>query len=93
MISLTTAKSYLRVDYDTDDALIQSCISGADAYLGSSVDDYGVHYAEDDQFAAQADLAEMAIVQDLYDRRGRMPDAGTFGGTIGSIINRLQNWG
>ena len=69
MITLDSAKLYLRVDSTYDDSLIQSCISAAQAHLEAAIDDYDTIYAKDTGFAALADATEYAIITEMYNNR------------------------
>jgi uncharacterized phage protein (predicted DNA packaging) len=62
MVSLEEAKAYMRVDIDDDDALIQSLIDGAAAYLAGA----GILDSEDSRYA----LAVKALTLHWYDNRG-----------------------
>ena len=64
MVSLKDAKSYMHVDHDEDDELINQCISAAEEYLlGAVGDGY-------DDTSERARMLTLMVVSDLYDNRG-----------------------
>ena len=64
MVSLKDAKSYMHVDHDEDDELINQCISAAEEYLlGAVGDGY-------DDTLERARMLTLMVVCDLYDNRG-----------------------
>ena len=64
MVSLKDAKSYMHIDHDEDDELINRCISAAEEYLlGAVGNGYGVT-------SERAHMLTLMVVSDLYDNRG-----------------------
>ncbi len=85
-MTLDEVKTYLRVDFDEDDALITQMMGAAEAYIVDAVGAY------DDQ-NAKARLLYMALVQDLYDNRALMvteQQRKRMSYTYSSIILQLQ---
>lgn len=85
-MTLDEVKTYLRVDFDEDDALITQMMEAAEAYIVDAVGAY------DDQ-NAKARLLYMALVQDLYDNRALMvteQQRKRMSYTYASIILQLQ---
>lgn len=64
MVSLKDAKSYMHVDHDEDDEVINWCISAAEEYLLGAV---GKGY---DGSSERARMLTLMVVSDLYDNRG-----------------------
>lgn len=64
MLTLDSVKSYLRVDFDDDDALISGLMVVADDYLTASV---GTGY---DKESERAKILSLILISDLYDNRG-----------------------
>ena len=64
MVTLEQAKAYLRVDFDEDDALIESCIAAADEYLKAAI------HQNYDNTSVRANMLALIVINDLYDNRG-----------------------
>ena len=64
MVNLKDAKSYMHVDHDEDDELINRCILAAEEYLLGAV---GNGY---DSTSERARMLTLMVVSDLYDNRG-----------------------
>lgn len=64
MVSLKDAKSYMHVDHDEDDEVINWCIFAAEEYLLGAV---GKGY---DDSSERARMLTLMVVSDLYDNRG-----------------------
>lgn len=76
MVSLEDAKSYMHVDHDEDDELINRCISAVEEYLlGAIGDGY-------DGTSERARMLTLMVVSDLYDNRGTTERASTKTRTI-----------
>lgn len=70
MLTLESVKSYLRVDFDDDDALISGLMVVADDYLTASV---GAGY---DKESERAKTLSLILISDLYDNRGLLEASG-----------------
>ena len=64
MLTLQNVKSYLKIDFDDDDELLNSLIKTADEYLKSAI---SIKYNSDTE---RAKLLSLIVIQDLYDNRG-----------------------
>lgn len=64
MVGLEDAKSYMHIDHDEDDELINQCISAAEEYLLGAI---GSGY---DGTSERARMLALMVVSDLYDNRG-----------------------
>lgn len=71
MVGLEDAKSYMHIDHDEDDELINQCISAAEEYL---LDAIGEGY---DGTSERARMLALMVVSDLYDNRGTTERAST----------------
>lgn len=91
MLSLDTVKEYLRVDTDTDDALIQLEMEAAKQYMVGAVTDFTSRYPEEAGFASAADTAMLAIIAQLYEDR-TSERSGDYSYTVRSLINQLNLW-
>ena len=63
IVTLEEAKSYLRVDFNDDDALITSLITTADEYLKAAIN------PTYDATSGRAKTLALIVVGDLYDNR------------------------
>ena len=64
MVTLKDVKSYLHIDFDDDDGILQGLISTADEYLRGAVDP---NY---DTMSERAKMLSLIVISDLYDNRG-----------------------
>lgn len=64
MLTLAEVKNYLRIDYEDDDALLDSLISVADEYLKSAI---SKTYNSDSE---RAKMLSLIVIDDLYNQRG-----------------------
>lgn len=62
MLTLNEAKSYLRVDFSDDDALITRLMGVADEYLASALGNYNKN-------SERADMLALVVIADLYENR------------------------
>ena len=90
-MTIDDIKTYLRVDHDDDDNLINQLEKTADAYLAAAVTDYSSHYENDENFKASADMAKLAIIAELYENRNEAKQD-DYSFTIRSMITQLQYW-
>ncbi len=85
-MTLDEVKRYLRVDFDDDDADIQTMMEAAKEYIAGAVGEY-------DDTQQKANMLFLAIVQDLYDNRTLMvteQQRRRMSYTYASIILQLQ---
>lgn len=96
MVTVASAKEYLRIDGTAEDTLIGTLVSAASAYLAGAVDDFAAKYAADESFAALADMLELAYIVELYRNRDSINDTRAvdkhFGYMFFSQVTQLQNW-
>jgi len=96
MISLATAKTYMRIDGTAEDDLISSLIASAEAYLKGAVDNFTATYSASSSFAALADMLELAYVVELYRNRDSINDPRAaekhFSYMFFAQMTQLQNW-
>lgn len=91
-VTLANIKSYLRIDHDYENALLESFMGAADSYLSASVDGYSDKLS-DSSFSAKADMVKMALVSEMYRNRDPSNDQrNTFPYYINSQIAQLQYW-
>lgn len=78
MLSLNEVKGYLRVDFEDDDAFIETLIIVADEYLKSAI---GETYNKNSE---RAKILSLIVIQDLYDNKGITEK---IGGNVRKLIN------
>lgn len=64
MVNIAQVKNFLRIDFDDDNALLDTLINVADKYLQGAINK---DYNKDDE---RAEMLSLIIIQDLYDNRG-----------------------
>ena len=64
MVSLDEVKSYLRIDFDDDDTMLETLINTSDEYLKSAI------HSQYDSTSERAKLLSLIVISDLYDNRG-----------------------
>lgn len=95
MLTLNELKNYLRIDFDSDDILLDSMMRAADASLASSVDDFKAKYeasaaTDTAEFCRLADMVKAAIVAELYEHRVPDGQAAAFSYPIRTMVTQLQ---
>lgn len=75
-MSIDEVKTYLRVDNDADNALIQTLIDSSADYLRSAVDDYDNKVAKCEEkpdkgreWLSKAHMARLLLISDWYENR------------------------
>lgn len=90
-VTVADVKKYLRIDYDEEDDLLESFLSGAQSYLVDAVTDFEKHYADDEKFAAKADVVTAVLVAEMFTNRdGRNDQRRDYSFVTRSMINQLQ---
>lgn len=80
-VDIDTAKQYMRVDYDDDDALITLMLNAVLDDLGEKISDF-----DRDHVTNRQQLLILATIKDLYDNRDKyVASPGTMQTTISSI--------
>ncbi|MBQ7705700.1 MAG: phage gp6-like head-tail connector protein [Selenomonadaceae bacterium] len=90
MVTLAKLKSYLRIDTDYEDDLLENFIETARAYLVDAISDFEENYSVSEKFADKADLLTMIIATEFYQNRDN--SAHDFSYTIKSLMVQLQNF-
>ena len=96
MITLDSAKDFLRVDGGAEDTLIQAMVDASDSYLAGAVSGYASLYNADATFAKTADMVRYAYIAEAFRNRdaandGR-PNDRHFSYMFFSQVTQLQNW-
>ena len=88
MVTVDKLKSYLRIDGDYEDELLQEFLTTAKAYLTGAVSGYSENYATYPEFASKADLLQMVLAAELYQNRDNSPHDMSY--TVRSLMTQLQ---
>lgn len=88
MVTLDKLKSYLRIDDDYEDELLQEFLTTAKAYLTGAVSGYSENYATYPEFASKADLLQMVLAAELYQNRDNSSHDMSY--TVRSLMAQLQ---
>ena len=89
-MTLDNVKNYLRVDGDTDDALIEQLMVIAEGYMRDAVTDYDKKVANA-AFLSKSEMCQMVIIAELYENRnqgGR--ETKDYGFAVRTLITQLQ---
>lgn len=88
MVSLAKLKSYLRIDTDYEDELLQNFLVAAQAYLTGAVSNYTENSAAYPEFKTKADLLTMVLAAEFYQNRDN--SAHDLSYTVRSLMTQLQ---
>lgn len=88
MITLERLKSYLRIDSDYEDDLLEQFMEAATAYLVGAVSDYRNNYSRYPEFATKADLLTCVLAAEYYQNRDNSAHDMSY--TIRSLMAQLQ---
>ena len=88
MATLEKLKSYLRIDINDEDALLQDFLTTARAYLTGAVTNFDENYTASEEFAAKADFLMLVLAAEYYQNRSN--DDHNLSYTIRSLITQLQ---
>lgn len=88
MVTLEKLKSYLRIDTDYEDDLLNETLKVARAYLSGAVSNYYNSYAAYPEFASKADLLTLVIAAEMYENRDNSPHDMSY--TVRSLMTQLQ---
>ena len=91
-ITLADVKTYLRVDFDVDDGLLNQCLAAAESYLENAISDYKTNLSNAD-FQSEVEILKLAIISEMYRNRDfRGDNRQSWPYYIRSMITQLQNY-
>lgn len=91
MITLEQAKEYCRIDFDDEDAYIQSIVDASLIYIDSMV---GEGYKLDEKAIKMADLLQLKLISDMYEQRStEVQNNMKIDRITNSILDKLANYG
>ena len=89
MITLDSVKTYLRVDSDAENALLQGLIAASDSYMEGAVSNYSDKYENsDNKWKYKADLAQLMLIADWYEHR--LQEERPVSGAVNLLLTQLQ---
>lgn len=89
-LTLEIVKSYLHIDYEDDDTLINEIIEVAQIYIDSMV---GECYKTDEKAVKLAELLQKKLINDMYENRGTEISSNTKKDIIvTSILDKLSTY-
>lgn len=88
ILDLETVKSYLRIDFDYDDPILQSLMVASEGYLKSAITDFENKLKNND-FLERARIVALSLVQEWYDNRENN-EKKSLSYTIRSLITQLE---
>lgn len=88
MVTLEQFKSYMRIDVDWEDDLLQQFLDAATNYLTGAISDYADNYTNYSEFTNKADLLTMIIAAEFYQNRDNSEHSLSY--TIQSLMTQLQ---
>ena len=88
MVTLEKLRSYLRIDSDYEDDLLNTFLFTARAYLNGAISDFTEKYTTYPEFASKADFLQMVIAAEFYQNRNNTDHVLSY--TIRSLMAQLQ---
>ena len=88
-MTLEEVKSYLRIDYDDDDDILNDLLIVSEEYIDSCV---GTEYKNDEKAMKLATLLQKKLIYDMYEKRGTEIANNTKQNTVvTTILDKLSN--
>lgn len=88
MVTVEKLKSYLRIDTDYEDELLENFLETAQGYLVGAISNYEENYSASAIFADKADFLTMVMAAEFYQNRDNSERNLSY--TIRSLIVQLQ---
>ena len=89
-ITLEEAKGHMRIDYDDENAYIESLIEVSLIYIDSMVGDF---YKSDENALKLSNLLQLKLIEDMFSNRGtKVNNNVTTDIIITSILDKLSNY-
>ena len=90
ILTLEEVKSYLRIEYEEDDILLENLIEVSEEYIDSCV---GIAYKSDEKAMKLANLLQKKLITDMFENRGTEILNSTKKDTIvTTILDKLSNY-
>lgn len=89
-MTLEEVKSYLRIDYEEDDDLLDSLIEASEAYIDSCV---GTAYKNDEKAIKLSSLLQKKLITDMFENRGtEISNSTKKNNIVTTILDKLSNY-
>jgi uncharacterized phage protein (predicted DNA packaging) len=88
-LTLEDVKTYLRIDYEEDDNLLDSLIEVSEEYIDSCV---GTAYKSDEKAMKLANLLQKKLIADMFENRGTEISNSTKDTIVTTILDKLSNY-
>lgn len=88
-MTLEDVKTYLRIDYEEDDNLLDSLIEVSEEYIDSCV---GTAYKSDEKAMKLANLLQKKLIADMFENRGTEISNSTKDTIVTTILDKLSNY-
>lgn len=89
-MTLEDVKTYLRIDYEEDDNLLDSLIEVSEEYIDSCV---GTAYKSDEKAIKLANLLQKKLISDMFENRGtEISNSTKKDNIVTTILDKLSNY-
>ena len=89
-MTLEEVKSYLRIDYEEDDNLLDSLIEVSEEYIDSCV---GTAYKSDEKAIKLANLLQKKLISNMFENRGtEISNSTKKDNIVTTILDKLSNY-
>lgn len=89
MIDINILKSYLRIDFEDDNDILNNFFLTADLYLQGAITNWN-KIKENEKYKDKVIILYCAVIQDLYDNRGTKTSEIRENRIIQSLIQQLD---
>ena len=89
-MTLEDVKTYLRIDYEEDDNLLDSLIEVSEEYIDSCV---GTAYKSDEKAIKLANLLQTKLISNMFENRGtEISNSTKKDNIVTTILDKLSNY-
>lgn len=89
-MTLEDVKTYLRIDYEEDDNLLDSLIEVSEEYIDSCV---GTAYKSDEKAIKLANLLQKRLISNMFENRGtEISNSTKKDNIVTTILDKLSNY-
>ena len=89
-MTLAVVKTYLRIDYEEDDNLLDSLIEVSEEYIDSCV---GTAYKSDEKAIKLANLLQKKLISNMFENRGtEISNSTKKDNIVTTILDKLSNY-
>lgn len=88
-MNLELIKSYLRIDYEEDDMLLQNILETSELFLEGAITNWNL-IKKNKNYQSKVKILQLAVIQNLYDNRGLNVKEPEINHIIESLILQLD---